>query len=70
MLIEAGMTDRVFPAQDICFNHELATYGGHGYDHFLRYIVPRLEARGVSGADLDTLLRENPARLLAGPSGV
>ncbi|MCE2529588.1 MAG: hypothetical protein J4G11_06930 [Acidimicrobiia bacterium] len=69
MLIEAGMTEHVFPAQDICFKHELATYGGHGYDHFLRYIVPRLAARGVSGADLDTLLRKNPARLLAGPFG-
>ena len=67
MLIESGMADRIFPAQDICFKHELATYGGHGYDHFLRYIVPRLEARGVSGADLDTLLRKNPSRLLAGP---
>ena len=68
MLIESGMADRVFPAQDICFKHELAAYGGHGYDHFLRYIVPRLEARGVSEADLDTLLRKNPARLLAGHS--
>ena len=70
MLIESGMADRVFPGQDICFKHELAAYGGHGYDHFLRHIVPRLEARGVSEADLDTLLRRNPARLLAGPSGV
>ena len=69
MLIEAGMTDRVFPAQDICFKHELATYGGHGYDHLLRHIVPRLVGRGISDADLDTLLRKNPARLLAGPSG-
>ena len=65
MLIDSGMTDRVFPAQDICFKHELAAYGGHGYDHFLRRILPRLEARGVSAADLDTLLRNNPARLLA-----
>ena len=70
MLMGAGMTDRVFPAQDICFKHELATYGGHGYDHFLRHIVPRLVSRGVSDADLDTLLRKNPARLLAGPPDV
>lgn len=68
MLIEAGMTNHVFPAQDICFKHELAAYGGHGYDHFLRRIVPRLEARGVSDSDLDTLLRKNPARLMAEPS--
>ncbi len=65
MLIEAGMTDRVFPAQDICFKHELATYGGHGYDHFLRYVVPRLEARGVSDEACDALLRKNPARVLS-----
>ena len=70
MLIEAGMTDRVFPAQDICLKHELAAYGGRGYDHFLRHIVPRLADRGVSDAELDTILRKNPARLLAGASGV
>ena len=70
MLIESGMADSVFPGQDICFKHELSAYGGHGYDHFLRYIAPRLEARGVSAADLDTLLQKNPARLLSRPSGV
>ena len=70
MLIEAELTERIFPAQDICFKHELSTYGGHGYDHFLRCIVPRLEDRGVAGESLDRILRENPARLLAAPNRV
>ena len=69
MLIEAGMTEHVFPAQDICFKHELAAYGGHGYDHFVRRIVPLLTARGVDDQALDALLRRNPARLLAGRAG-
>lgn len=65
-LIEAGLTDHIFPAQDICFKHELGTYGGHGYDHFLRHIVPRLEHLGVSDGEFDRMLRLNPARVLSG----
>lgn len=65
-LIEAGLLDHIFPAQDICFKHELGAYGGHGYDHFLRRIVPRLRRSGVSQDELDRMLRLNPARVLTG----
>ena len=65
MLIEADMTEQVFPAQDICFKHELSRYGGHGFDHFLRHIRPLLKERGATEPVLDTLLVHNPARLLS-----
>ena len=65
-LIEAGLLDHIFPAQDICFKHELGTYGGHGYDHFIRRIVPRLKRSGVSSDEVDRMLRLNPARVLSG----
>ena len=65
-LIEAGLLDHIFPAQDICFKHELGAHGGHGYDHFLRRIVPRLRRSGVSQEELDRMLRLNPARVLSG----
>ena len=67
MLIEAEMTEQVFPAQDICFKHELSRYGGHGFDHFLRHITPLLKELGVTDQALDTLLIHNPARLLSRP---
>ena len=65
-LVEAGLVDHIFPAQDICFKHELGAYGGHGYDHFIRRIVPRLQLSGVSEDKIDRMLRLNPARVLSG----
>lgn len=43
---------------------QLRAYGGMGYDHLLRRIVPELRRRGVGAAALDTMLVDNPARLL------
>ena len=65
-LLEAGLIDHVLVAQDICFKHELGAYGGHGYDHFVRRIVPRLQQSGVSTDEVDRMLRLNPARVLSG----
>jgi phosphotriesterase-related protein len=39
------------------------------YTYILTHFVPMLKARGVSDADIDVMLRENPRRLLAGESG-
>ena len=68
LLLEAGLIDHILPSQDICFKHELSKYGGHGYSHFLRRIVPRLRRRGVSDSEIDQMLRVNPARVLAAPA--
>ncbi len=65
-MLEAGLIDQVLLAQDICLKHELAAYGGHGYDHVLQTIVPGLLDRGVSEAELDQMLRVNPGRVLSG----
>jgi len=42
---------RYVVAQDVAMKHRLAAYGGHGYDHVIRNIVPILVARGVSDAE-------------------
>jgi phosphotriesterase-related protein len=64
-VIAAGFGDRLLLAQDICQKHRLAAFGGHGYDHLLRDVVPMLVARGHSPVDVDHLVRDNPARFLA-----
>ncbi|WP_420114778.1 phosphotriesterase family protein [Pseudactinotalea sp.] len=64
-LLERGLADHVFLAQDICFSHELTEHGGVGYHHVLARIVPRLLARGVTQEQCDQLLIDNLARLLA-----
>jgi phosphotriesterase-related protein len=43
---------------------QLRTYGGMGYDHLLRRIVPELGRAGISESALETMLVANPARLL------
>jgi phosphotriesterase-related protein len=68
-LVEAGLSRQIMLSQDICSRHELAFYGGHGYAHILRNIVPRLRDRGLSDAEIDSLLVDNPAYVLSGLDG-
>jgi len=64
-LLDAGFGDRLLISQDVCTRVQLLEYGGFGYGHILRSIVPRLRRRGVDDATVRTLLVENPARVLA-----
>jgi phosphotriesterase-related protein len=43
---------------------QLRAYGGCGYEHLLRNIVPSLQAGGVSDTAVEAMLVSNPARLL------
>lgn len=65
-LLSAGFGDRIVVAQDVAMKHRLAAYGGHGYDHVIRSIVPILLARGASDAEVAAILIDNPRRVLSG----
>ena len=64
-LLDGGWGDRLLISQDVCTKVQLLRYGGLGYAHILRSIVPRLRRRGVDEATVKKLLVDNPARLLA-----
>lgn len=64
-LIERGFGDRLLVAQDICRKTALCAYGGTGYGHILRNVVPMMERKGMSAAEIDAMLIDNPARILA-----
>lgn len=64
--LEWGFADRVLITTDICLKCMLGAYGGEGYAHILRNVVPTLRAAGFSATDVDRLLVENPRRVLAG----
>jgi phosphotriesterase-related protein len=64
-LIDAGFIRQVIISQDICFKHRLHRYGGHGYDHILRNILPWMRQRGFAEGEIETIVTENPQRLLA-----
>lgn len=64
-LLDAGHGRQMLLSQDICTKMQWRHYGGMGYDHILRTIVPRLRRRGLDETTLHEILVENPARLLA-----
>lgn len=63
-LMDRGFSDRILISQDICTKTRLVTYGGHGYGHIFRNIVPIMKRRGFRDPEIRTLLWENPRRLL------
>lgn len=63
-LIEAGFRAQLVMAQDICFKTMQSAYGGVGYSHILRRLLPGFRALGVSDDDLQAILVANPMRLL------
>ena len=64
-LVSEGYGDRIVIAHDICTKHRLVRYGGHGYAHILKNIVPRMRQRGLSDQDVHSMVVANPARILA-----
>ena len=66
-----GFADRMVLGCSVWTKTQLRRWGGMGYDHLLRRIVPALRDRGVPQHLLDTLLVDVPRRLLdrPGPTG-
>jgi phosphotriesterase-related protein len=65
-LLESGYEKQLLLSQDVCTRMQLREYGGMGYDHILRTIVPRLRSCDVQQDTIDNLLVGNPARFLSG----
>jgi len=63
-LINHGHLDRVVISHDICYRTRLASFGGHGYGHIFRNVVPMMTKRGYSQDEIDAILVGNPRRLL------
>ena len=63
-VVAEGRKGAILLAHDICTKHRLKTYGGHGFDHILTHIVPRMRARGMSEEVINLILIDNPTRML------
>ncbi|KAM9288177.1 N-acetyltaurine hydrolase isoform 2-T2 [Cariama cristata] len=64
MLIDEGYEDRILIAHDVHTKNRLMKYGGHGYSHILKNIVPKMLIRGISQEKIDKILLANPKRWL------
>ena len=60
-----GFGAQVMMSQDVGVRTRLRKYGGWGYGHMLRHLVPLLNAHGVSSAGIRQLFIDNPAAFLA-----
>ncbi|MBV6522445.1 MAG: Phosphotriesterase homology protein [Gemmatimonadaceae bacterium] len=63
-LIDAGLTERILIAHDVCITAQLKKNGGGGFAYISTMVVPALRAKGVSDATIRTIMVENPRRVL------
>jgi phosphotriesterase-related protein len=63
-LLKAGYVNQVMLSNEVLRKTGLRKFGGYGYAHVLENIVPDLRYYGVTQEQLNTMLVENPMRLL------
>ncbi|MXY45852.1 MAG: phosphotriesterase-related protein [Chloroflexi bacterium] len=63
-MCDEGYAGKIVVGQDICTNHRLTRYGGHGYGHIMENIVPRMRRKGFAEGDIDAITVRNPADVL------
>jgi len=62
-LINAGYLNQILISTDICMKIHLLYYGGKGYNHIQKYVVPLMLVLGMSQKQIDTIMIENPRRI-------
>jgi phosphotriesterase-related protein len=63
-LIEDGFISQILLGGDICFKCSLAAYGGYGYAHIIKNLIPLMRIEGITEEQIQTLTVDNPARFL------
>jgi len=63
-LINEGYVDQILLADDLCLKASLHKYGGWGYDHVFKNIIPMMRMEGISEEDIRQMIEVNPKRFL------
>jgi len=63
-LIKKGFEEQITISHDICIRTRLSSYGGHGYSHLNKNVVPLMLQRGWSTKNIEQILVKNPANML------
>lgn len=64
-MFKLGYGDKILISQDICSKTRLHNWGGHGYDHIFRNIIPLMKHYNLNHDEIDKLIRKNPVNLLS-----
>ncbi|MDQ6673509.1 MAG: hypothetical protein M3069_22665 [Chloroflexota bacterium] len=65
-VVEAGLSRNLVLSHDVCYRSDLATYGGSGYTYLSTEFSKHLNQVGLSGADFQQIMIDNPRRALTG----
>lgn len=63
-LINEGCLERLLLSHDISMKVQLTRYGGWGYAHLVKHVVPMLRRSNLSEEQITTLMVDNPRRAL------
>ena len=63
-LIDEGYLNHILISHDFFLKTNYVTYGGAGYAHILRNVVPWMRLGGISDEQIHTMMVENPKRVL------
>lgn len=64
-LVDRGHLERVVVSLDMCRRSFWHWFGGKGYDFVIKSFVPMLKEAGLSDQQVNTILVDNPKKLLA-----
>ena len=64
-LVRAGWTRQLLLSSDRCYRSDLHAFGGAGYDVVVTEFREMVQSRGVSEAEWEAIMVENPRRILA-----
>ena len=57
--------EKILVSTDRCLKTELVSYGGFGYAHILKNIIPLMKRLGFSEKQINTLIAENPKSIIS-----
>ena len=63
-LISEGFGEKVVVSQDVCFKSRLASFGGPGYAHIVKYVQVWMREMQFGEKAIENLLVNNPRRVL------
>ena len=66
-LFDAGYGSQLLFSHDVCTKHRTRRYGGAGFDHILRNILPWMRQRGFTEPEIRQPVVDNPRRAFAMP---
>jgi phosphotriesterase-related protein len=61
-LIDNGFLDQLLVSHDVFNKTDLRRYGGVGYDHIHRTVIPMMKMNGLSDREIEAMLVDNPKR--------